>query len=675
MAEEKKNSSIRTGAQKVAEIQSLFSLLSVRLQPMREAMLRNYNYVVGDQISPDVKKELARLRRPEIVMNYMHSIILSVAGYLYSERKAMRAIPIRMGDEKGAEMHTVLVSDFGVGDDGYFQIAKATVDATIAKYGVLNAYWTTRGDPEGRTIVESVDPFSILFDADARKTPDGGPDSDWRYYQYTRWCDCEELIASLPKLSEEKKAALREKAAQLEAAAGVKNNGKPVGWFSKIVNGMTQIWRNTVYDSVTVTQPLTNDWTDAKNGTYRVVEHHDRRMYVKKVIYDAVTRKSIPVPEEKYEDAEFLKNEMMKYGAPQIYDVPVEERWITVICPALMPDDVLVEMPYEVQDAGWQHKLVVCYDWHPDLTKMQSVADALISPQDAINQREMSWLEFVLDLLNPQVYVRKGAIDSTNMQAWLDNLRGALLEYNSSGPEGAPVKQYPNASIGQMLSQNKEENKENVHRISGVSPNLGGMEQTENESGILFNSRVQASLFNLATITVHQSNTMRHLFRYVDKLLQKNLTLPRTIRLLSEPTPGIEGVEVTQSGNENYYWLLLNWPTLQGVINDVKQGVYDFKVDMTQLGPTAKMAKFREQGEVIKILPEQMRPYHLWLKGWDNPNAKEWAQFVEERMGTMQMVNNAERALEIEREKQNLTLGAAERMKGLLEERGAGKGN
>ncbi len=392
------NSNERTGAQKVAEIQSLFGLLSTRLKPMRAAMLRNYDYVVGDQISPEQREELKRMKRPEIVMNFMHNIVLSVAGYLYSERKSMKATPMRMGDEKGAAMHTVLVSDFAVGDDGYFEIAKATVDAVIGKYGIVQAFWTTRGNPEGRCVVESCDPFSILFDSDARKTPDGGPDSDWRYYQYTRFLDCEELIQALPQLSDEKKQALRDRAAALEAAnGGNKSGNKPRGWFSRIANGVTQFFSGSSYSAAVNGQPLVNDWTDSRNGTYRVVEHHDKRSYVKKTIYDAATRQSVEVPFDKTDDNEFITGEVMKLQAPQVFEVPVEERWITVICPALMQDDVLVEVPYEVQDRGWQHKMITCYDWHPDITKMQSVVDAIVSPQDAINQREMSWLEFVLD--------------------------------------------------------------------------------------------------------------------------------------------------------------------------------------------------------------------------------------------------------------------------------------
>lgn len=665
----------RSGAQKVSEIQALFSLLSVRLQPMREAMLKAYNYAVGDQIAPDVRAELNRLNRPEIIFNYIHNIILSVAGYIYSERKAMKAVPMRMGDEKGAGMHTVLVSDFAVGDDGYMEIAKGTVDAAIAKYGVVQSYWTTRGNPEGRVVVESCDPFSILFDTDARKTPDGGPDSDWRYYQFTRWMDCEELIMAIPSLDEEKKARLREKAAALEAASGTdRASGKPRGWFSRIVNGMTQFWNHSTYNNISITQPLVNDWTNARNGTYRVVEHHDKRIRTEKSIYDPVARKTVNLSADVAADPVKLDMEKAKYPAGQVFEQQVEELWKTVICPALMQDDVLMEEPYEVQGRGWQHKMIVCYDWHPDMTKMQGMVDAMVSPQDAINQREMSWLEFVLDLMNPQTEYRKGTIGPDQLQAWEQNLRGALLEHNG-GPNGEkPTRMYPNSDVARLLVENKQDNADKMYKLSGVSPNLGGQEQTANESGVLFSNRVQAALFNLSTIATHQGNTMRHLFGYIDELLQQYLTLPRAVRLLSEPPEDLQGVDPAQAGSDTYYWLRLNWPTLDGVLNDVTQGQYDFRVDMTQLGPTAKRLKFAEAVEVMNTLPPELKPYHLFVRQWDSPDAAEWAKYVEERMGIAAQTASMEQAAAAEKLKndvmqgrQDLQFSAAERTRNLLQ--------
>jgi hypothetical protein len=397
---------------------------------------------------------------------------------------------------------------------------------------------------------------------------------------------------------------------------------------------------------------------------------------VKKSIYDAATRNTVEVPMDKTDDQQFIAGEMMKLQAPQVFDVPVEERWITVICPALMQDDVLVEMPYEVQDRGWQHKMITCYDWHPDITKIQSVVDAMVSPQDAINQREMSWLEFVLDLLNPKTAYPKGSIGPEQMPAWEQGLRGAMLEYNAGAAGQAPEPMYPNGEAARLLVQNKEENFDKMNRLSGVTPNLGGQAQSPNESGVLFSQRVQAALFNLATIVTHQGNTMRHLFGYVDKLLQENMTLQRTVRLLSEPVDGMNGVQSIGEGHNVQHWLMVNWPTLQGVMNDVKQGEYDFKVDMTQLGPTAKRMKFAESVEIMNQLPPELKPYHLFIKSWDSPDAGDWAKYVEGKMGMQQQVQAQQQqeaqtmqTMEMLKQKQNLEFNGAERAKQLLEPR------
>jgi hypothetical protein len=81
------------------------------------------------------------------------------------------------------------------------------------------------------------------------------------------------------------------------------------------------------------------------------------------------------------------------------------------------------------------------------------------------------------------------------------------------------------------------------------------------------------------------------------------------------------------STTRDAYWLKINYQTLDGVLNDITQGEYDFQPDLTQLGATAKQAKFAQTLDVINMLPPEMKMVMIprWIKYSDLPEAQEMA--------------------------------------------------
>ena len=88
----------------------------------------------------------------------------------------------------------------------------------------------------------------------------------------------------------------------------------------------------------------------------------------------------------------------------------------------------------------------------------------------------------------------------------------------------------------------------------------------------------------------------------------------------------------------------VNWPTLRGLLNDTRQGEYDFKPDFTQLGETAKQMKFLEASEFIKTIPPQFVKWASYIKLWDSPAADELAEYAEQ----MQQQSDAQRQQQVE---------------------------
>lgn len=636
------------GARKVGEILTVYSMMRHRLAPMRQQMLRNYKYVVGDQLDKDVLKELEAEGRPAVVMNILHAPVLTVAGHIAGNKIKLRAVPVSQGDEGGSEMHTKLVSDWAIGDDGYYEIGKASIDAVIAKIGWVNQYVDFRRDPEGKWMCEALDPFTVLFDPDARKLDQ----TDWRYLIITRWLSCEEILRTYTDLSDEVKQKLKDNAQKLEGVYQARIS-KPLGWYQRVVNFVTSMWDRDLERSSETDQYI-SDFVDVRNGTYRVLEFHDRRDLNSVWIYSAETREKQMIPKEKEADREYLNTALMNMPGGALMNVPSEQIWLTVAVPGLLADELLLEKPHPIQGRGFQVKPIYCYDFHPDVTQMKSLVDDLISPQDDRNQRQMTLLEWIMDSVNPNIDAPDDSVKDY-LEEWQSKERGVIRRYKVHSSGAKPEPRYPNPQAASALRGLMDEDKDLISKISGVSLSLAGHSETSKESGVLYSYRVQQALGNLSYLMRHIQETMRHCFNFADRGVQEFVTAPRAIRLLSD--------------EQDPYWLQVNWPTLDGVLNDVTQGEYDFLVDLSQMGSTTKQLKFLEAMEFAKAMPAELVPWQYLAELWDSPIASKVAKYIEQRMGVVQGSQEQQMKLQAAAGE----LGLAEKVSGMIA--GPVKGN
>jgi hypothetical protein len=608
---------------KVQYIQAVHSMLTQRFATLRTQQKRAYDYVIGDQITAEIRKKLTDHNRPALVYNLLLPLLLYVCGILYRDRVKMRAAPFNEGDEEKSWMHTLLVGDYAIGEDGYREISKAAIDSAIGKIGWVNQFWSTREDPEGRWLVESFDPFMVMWDVDGRREDQ----KDWRYIDVSAFYSAEEIIQIYDKyLDDEMREKIRNEASRIEGIP--RTPGQPIGWIQRIWNSaleFTGVKRRTDTGEV-------NDYIDSRHGVYRVVEFHDRRTVDKSFIYSPYTRESMEIPADKKMDesyqAELLNSD--QYPGGQILTRVDEQLWITVVVPALITDKPVVEIPYPIQGKGFSLKPIFCYSFHPDLTKATSIMDSLLDPQDSYNQRRMSMLEWIMDAVNPDYLVPKGSIKPEDKANWQSKDRGVLKEFIPRvGQKPEPEKPLAEGSLLQGFAA---EDQDLIAKISGLSPNLQGFKESQRESGTLYARRVQQGLTMLTYFFGNVEAAMRWIFNYCDAGMQKYLTLPRAIRLFSPE-------------NGDPTWLQLNMPTIQGVMNDVSQGEYDFRPDKTQLGETAKQMKFMEAMEFVMVMPPEMVYWPLLFELWDSPVSKKMKQFAEMRMGVIEkQLTNADQA-------------------------------
>jgi hypothetical protein len=541
-----------------------------------------------------------------------------------------------------------LVVKWAVGDDGYKVISKAGVDAVIAKIGWVNQYWTTRRNQEGEWVVESFDPFMVMFDPDGRKLDQ----SDWRYMDISGMYSAEEIIAlHRDFLTPEQVEKIRAAAERLEGTYS--KISKPKGWADRVYQGALNVLSGGAERRI-LTEGLIDEWKDARNGLYRVVEFHDRRTVTEKFRYNPVTRETVRVEDLPGGTADAEGNPSLNPSpvgegnilgmglAPEgefagwiTDEVSREEMWKTAICPALLQDEELFEMPYKVQGRGFQHKAVFCYDFHPDLTKAASVVDALISPSDSYNQTRMSLLEYLMRAVNPDWLVPKGSIDPLHQAVWESNDRGKMKEFTPIGMSGLKPEREAPLIQGAGLQTFSEMNHEIIQQISGINPNMQGRQESSKESGVLYAQRVQQGQMMLMFFFGHLQDAMKELFGYCFAGMQKHLTTPRKLRLLDDES--------------NPEWLAVNWPTVEGIMNDITAGEYDFKPDFAQLGQTAKQMKFYEALEFVKTVPPELVDWTLLFELWDSPVAKRMKSYAERMMGQQQMQRMQEQEMAVDR--------------------------
>jgi hypothetical protein len=607
------------GRDTVQKIQGVWMMLRDTFNDLRNQQIRSYNYVIGDQISKELRKKLTEAKRPALVYNLLIPLIVYIAGMLAQNKTRMKAVPVRMGDEESAGLHTVLVSDYAIGDEGYFEISKAALDAAIAKVGFVNQYWSTRKNPEGSWICEAFDPLMVMWDPDGRRSDQ----EDWRYLTVSAMYTAEEIIQVYEKyLTPEQRKKILDEAERIEGYP--RKQLKPLGWWKRLWTSAQQFLGKERH----LDMGLTNDFVDSRNGIYRVIEFHDKRMVTRSYAYSPLTRASEEIPSESRMD-EGAKlatlNKVGPDGGPafpmgQILDKTNTEMWMTVVVPWLMPDMPIFEIPYPIQNRGFQLKPIFCYDFHVDRIKTASIIDSLLDPQDSYNQRRMSMLEWIMDAVHPDYMVPADSIAPENEAAWTSKDRGVLKKYTPVG-NMRPEKENP-LPQGAQLEVFAAEDRDIVQMTSGITPNLQGFKETNRETGVLFAQRVQAGIVMLGYFMGQIERAMKGIFNYADSGMQKFLTLPRAIRLLDE-----------SSGDP--YWLQLNMPTILGVMNDVSQGEYDFKPDQTQIGATAKQMKFVEAMEFVKTVPPQLVDWTQLFDLWDSPVSKKMKQFAQQMMGQM----------------------------------------
>jgi|WetSurMetagenome_2_1015567.scaffolds.fasta_scaffold00618_14 hypothetical protein len=136
----------------------------------RKRAHEEYDFVAGEQWSPEDKRVLEEQRRPAIVFNRAIAIIKSVAGIEINGRHETTYLP--RGNDVGAVKANELLNQasqwMSDGCDAEDEQSEAFQDAVICGMGFTEARLDFEQDPEGIYIEEKIDPLEMYWDKNAR---------------------------------------------------------------------------------------------------------------------------------------------------------------------------------------------------------------------------------------------------------------------------------------------------------------------------------------------------------------------------------------------------------------------------------------------------------------------------------------------------------------------------
>lgn len=549
----------------VTDHRRIFDDVTKSMYGFRQDMFRNIDYLDGIQYTTEDVKYLTAQKRLPIVWNMILPQILAFVSAEKANRTYTHVVPVENSDAKMASILSYLLDQDNDETDATWEISRAAVHAAIFRYGALMGSWEpTQLHPDGGWRVRSLDPRDVWWDYHPSE-----PDFDKsEYILYSRWFTPEHAINRFVR-DEARRKELRAKA---KAMIGVDDLKVPFSArYSSSNSWMVRRDKdNSTGSMYTATGRFTySDYQD--RGMFRIIELHERREHTYRYIFDYNTGEHIPIPDDKADDRQFIQNALAIRGLQNdertIQSFHDYQMWQSVSAPDL-DNQLLFEKPYPVQGRGFAIKIIPGYNFDPDRTRLRSIVDHLIDPQDLINRALSSRAHLMNKILNPDIYLGPNAIDDEkDLQALKSQVPGKIVHMTDLNHLRI---EHPNLSGANLFTQEANEAMRLMEEAPGLNKAMKGVRESD-DSGALVTKRAAFSEAMLTPFWDNISKAIKQLEEYHLGNIQYFMTQKRMLRVL-QPNGTWQ-----EYGYVNEYDALTN-----SFKNDVTVGRYDVKMDASR---------------------------------------------------------------------------------------------
>jgi hypothetical protein len=215
------------------------------------------------------------------------------------------------------------------------------------------------------------------------------------------------------------------------------------------------------------------NYFDGSNGTFKVVEFHERRQEKHILIYNPMNNERLDITKlvesvpgsgklDQNKIAYVRDNFFQRYGVvPEVTKQHIQQIYQTAVCPAM--NLVLYEEPYHVQNGNFKLTPVFCFDFGPESLDWKSYIDHLVDPVSALNLRMNSMQTYLLKVAaGGETWAEESALGE-HESAFLENKINALKYVKDNKLD--KVKNIPPPALPTGLLQDAQLQEEMLKKI------------------------------------------------------------------------------------------------------------------------------------------------------------------------------------------------------------------
>lgn len=549
-------------------------------------IIESKNKALGQIYSEADLQKLIKELRPKFVYNFFVPILLGLIGNLKNNLPRVEVIPVTENDLRNVNLQQKLLDYYlYTANDIDYELAKAYLFALIMKIGWITVDYGYDNNPDGMVEIKFANPLQIKFDPNwSRKDC-----KDMKYLTSYAWMTPEEIVQKYAYRDEELAEELFEKMNEIIGYSPDIRKGKVTSWTTRLFGNDKSYYKEKGYD--TYDFELENSYY--RNGLFKVIDHYEKLAVPTMRVYDVATGQSEDITDkvikDNYEidpsttlkdwyDNDKLQRQRSKYVEPIITTGYNEQIFMFSVIPQIHKQ--LYGNKLKVQKSGmFKHIPVFALDIGIDATETMSIIDIVSDPVTSYNLRRNTILTYLMKMSNKGYIAEDWAVDGYQ-DMFKDKRIGGLKTVKAGALTKGAIEEEKLPQYPEALARYSENDKEDLFTLSTVTPNYMGKQESANESGVLYKSRVERSDIMQTWLLDNVKNTLVLVSKQCIATGQRFIKAERTIRILSE--------------DNQPEWLVVNKTVLGEIINDVGTGLYDTAIAKSPSGKTAREQEFEK---------------------------------------------------------------------------------
>jgi len=521
--------------------------------------------------------------RPTLVFNKVLQHVDAVTGSQRQNRFGVIVRPVGPEDVEKVPLMQKVLDHIHYTNDYDFSESMAFEDAAITGVG-WRSYELDLSDVEGGSEgvlkINHENNLNILLDPNSQRMDV----RDAQFVIKSVWLTQSQLIQHYPK----KKALIMKR---LFAGA---DESKP-----------DESRRHDFDENSTINNLLINsrrdpDFVDRVNRTVRVVEKWHLVTRIKTFVFDPISQQVAIAPAKKEE------REQLELEFPEIQFFQSAEKRVRITTTA--QDFLLVDQDAPIQN---KHLPFVPIFFYKKDREVFGIVENLKDYNREINKRRSQILASLNKQVNNGWLAKEGTIDE---EQWRQNPDIRYVTGDLSNVKELGGAQMPNGifAYDQYLNEDMQE--------VGVSRSARGFKEAANESGRLFQQRVQQAALKQQGFFDNWRLASRILNQDVLEAAQQVMKEPRRLRILGEK----DSIEFIEINTETF--------------NDITTGRFDMRID--EGAKTTTNREFNNQllTEMFRVMveggvPAQVLPWHFVVENSDLPKKDEISQILQQGLG------------------------------------------